>query len=318
MQPLHYHHGQVAVQDEANTRHVADKLAGWVGPAERYATTADLVLFAILDAAGTKKVLRFAVLSGAPPLVLPVAPGRLELPLAIKDVLALTDDPGAAGTPIGGLVLSLATAERARVNGVARQRDGRVELEASEEFTLCRKYLAPSIAVRNELSIGPATREPVALDDPWTNDVVAAATTSFLASVSPDAGPDVAHRGGPPGFLAVDAVGRTVAWTEYVGDGVFKSAGNVRATGIAALLILDLARGDGLELAGTASYENVLTRFRPRTEPLVRFPEPFPTQGRMLLAVETAHRLRGVAHARQPVAGNPVTSRDEPEEQAPR
>jgi hypothetical protein len=38
----------------------------------------------------------------------------------------------------------------------------------------------------------------------------------------------------------------------------------------------------------------------------------------MLLAVETAHRLRGVAHARQPVAGNPVTSRDEPEEQAPR
>jgi hypothetical protein len=204
------------------------------------------------------------------------------------------------------------------VNGVVRQRDGQVELAASEEFTLCRKYLAPSLAVGDELCIGPATREPVALDDPWTQGIAAAATTSFLASVSPDAAPDVAHRGGPPGFLAVDPAGRTVAWTEYVGDGVFKSAGNVRATGIAALLVLDLAEGDGLELAGTASYENILTRFQPRMEPLVRFREPCPTQGRMALTVETAHRLRGAAHPRRPTAGNPVTSRDEPDEQAPR
>jgi hypothetical protein len=58
MPPLRYHAGQIAVQEEAKTRHVADKLAHWVGPVDEFALGADLLLLATADADG---VLSFAV-----------------------------------------------------------------------------------------------------------------------------------------------------------------------------------------------------------------------------------------------------------------
>jgi len=63
MPPLSYHAGQIAVQEEAKTRHVADKLAHWVGPVDEFALGADLLLLATADADG---VLSFTVLSGGP------------------------------------------------------------------------------------------------------------------------------------------------------------------------------------------------------------------------------------------------------------
>jgi hypothetical protein len=66
MPPLTYHAGQITVQEEAKTRHVADKLAHWVGPVDEFALGADLFLFATVSADGD---LSFAVLSGDPPLV---------------------------------------------------------------------------------------------------------------------------------------------------------------------------------------------------------------------------------------------------------
>ena len=66
MNPLAYHAGQRAVQDEAQTRRVADKLADWVGPVPDFARGADLVVLALPDDGGG---LRFTVLSGEPPLV---------------------------------------------------------------------------------------------------------------------------------------------------------------------------------------------------------------------------------------------------------
>jgi hypothetical protein len=66
MAALSYHAGQIAVQEEAKTRPVADKLAHWVGPVGEFALGADLFLFATADADG---ILSFTVLSGDPPLV---------------------------------------------------------------------------------------------------------------------------------------------------------------------------------------------------------------------------------------------------------
>jgi hypothetical protein len=40
---LKYHHGQIEIQTEANTRIVADRLAGWVGPVVEFCRTADLI-----------------------------------------------------------------------------------------------------------------------------------------------------------------------------------------------------------------------------------------------------------------------------------
>ncbi len=315
MHPLLYHDGQLTVQTEANTRHVADKLAGWVGPAAEYAADADVVLFAYRDPRAGLEALAFAAISGPPPLARAVGSGALALAASVGELI-----PGGLDEPIrvGGLVLALERAERARINGTLRRRGTVTELVAEEAFTLCRKYIAPSVAESPYVVVGPVEREPIALDDPWVGMVAAAADTTFLASIAPDGMPDVAHRGGPAGFITLDAAQASASWTEFVGDGVFKSAGNVRATGTASLLLLDLGSGDALELTGRAVYENTLTRFRPREDPLVRMRDAFPEQGRMVLAIDRAARLRQLTHPRQRVAASRVTSRDTPDEQAPR
>jgi len=188
MPPLSYHAGQIAVQEEAKTRHVAGKLAHWVGPVDEFALGADLFLFAT---AGADGVLSFAVLSGEPPLV--EVGGDTQLRLRFPPGLApLAPAPMACG----GLAISLGLARRARINGTLIPNDAGGELAAAETFTLCRKYMAPSLALEERPHLGPVACEPLALDDPWLAGLLAKAETSFLASVSPDGGPDVAHRGG--------------------------------------------------------------------------------------------------------------------------
>lgn len=290
MKPLVYHAGQRAAQEEAGTVRVADKLADWTGPAVQFARGADLFVFALPDADGA---LRFAVLSGRAPLV-EVTEGA-ELVLRMPPALALQ-----VGSPTacGGLAINLAEARRARTNGHLGLHGGRPELWATEAFTLCRKYFAPSVAVGEAVRVGPALRQRVALDDPWVGAVVARAETSFLASVSPDGMPDVAHRGGRPGFLGLDAGSGQLRWNEYVGDGIFKSAGNVRATGTMALLVPDMASGDAVALYGRGVYETINPRKEARENALVQHKDEYPLQGVMRCAIERAERLTAVLHPR--------------------
>lgn len=309
MPPLRYHHGQLSIQEEAKTTAVAERLAHWVGPVAEFALQADIVLLAAPDAEGT---LRFSVFSGAPPLlqVTGEEPVRLRLPPLVTE--RLTEGR------YGGLVISLATARRARLNGsLSASADG-LELWASETFTLCRKYVVPSLALEDGPAFGPVERSPLGLDDPWLAALLAGAETSFLASISPEGGPDVAHRGGPPGFIKLDPATGAVSWPEYVGDGVFKSAGNVRATGRFTLLVPDLASGDGVEVVASGAYTNTRPERRKRVDPLVQHREPFPVQGVIEGRVSGAYRLRGVVHPRRRLEkALPITSCSTVDDQAP-
>jgi len=309
MRPLVYHAGQRAAQEEAGTVRVADKLADWTGPAVEFARGADLFVFALPDGDGA---LRFAVVSGEPPLV--DATEGDDLVLRLPSELAPQVN---APTACGGLAISLAQARRARVNGLLGLHGGRPELRATEAFTLCRKYFAPSVPVAGGLRAGPSRRDPIGLDDPWLRAVVARAETSFLASVSPDGMPDVAHRGGQPGFLALDGNGR-LQWTEYVGDGIFKSAGNVRATGTMALLVPELASGDGVALYGRGVYETLNPRREARENALVQHKEAYPEQGTLSCAIDRAERLTAVLQPRTRIDRvQRITSRSTVDEQRP-
>ncbi len=123
----------------------------------------------------------------------------------------------------------------------------------------------------------------------------------FLASISPDRGPDVAHRGGPAGFLHLNPTTRQLVWSEFVGDGVFKSAGNIRSTGVMTVLIPDLTTGDGIELVGTATYRNIRSGRQQRSSPLEQHHEDFPVQGMMTCTIQRAIRLHQLMSPRQPV-----------------
>lgn len=306
---LVYHAGQIEVQEEANTRPAADNLADWVGPVGQFASVADMFVLASADEADH---LRFAVVSGAAPLV------EFEGGSAVR-FAGLSLPWAGVETKAGGIAISLAQLRRSRINGWLTQDAGGCTLEAEEAFTNCRKYLAPSMAVSEERRIGPSVREAVALDDAWLRDVVASAETSFLASISPDGQPDVSHRGGQPGFLRLDAAAGTLSWDEFVGDGMFKSAGNVRATGRVGLLVLDLSTGDAAELSGRAEYTTVRRYQEAREDALEQHKDRYPVQGAMSMRIEGAWRLLGVTAPRTRMEkALRVTSASATAEQAPR
>jgi hypothetical protein len=305
--PLTYHAGQIEVQSEANTRELADQMAHWVGPVAEFAVAADLVLLVTETPSGE---LAFTALSGAAPLVEVASPGRLRLP-------GLSD--GLPGGLAGGLVINLGQLRRARINGRLSLTEAGAELEAHEVFTLCRKYMAPSLALADEHLAGPTARERIDLHDSWLTGVVATAETAFLASVSPEGQPDVAHRGGLPGFLRFDAASGTLRWPEFIGDGVLKSAGNVRASSTATMLVPDLQTGNAVELCGRASYRTLRTMKQARLEALEQHKNPYPVQGEMTLQVASAYRLTSLFRPRRRIEqAERVTSRSRIAEQAPR
>lgn len=311
MPPLKYHSGQLAIQSEAKTTLIAEQLAHWVGPVAEFAHGADLILLVAADADTT---LAFTALSGVPPLVEPLNGSdglRLRLP---PNLGRLSLSP----TFYGGLAISLANARRARINGRLVQRGDSTELETTETFTLCKKYIAPTIALDDQPHIGPVSREPIALTDLWLTDLLARAETAFLASLSPEGKPDVAHRGGPPGFLQLDAEAGSLTWKEYVGDGVFKSAGNLRATGKLTILVPDLDTGNSVELIGRGEYKNLRTDRKQRLDPLVQHREDFPIQGVITCEIDRAVMLRELLRPRRRIEqAIKITSRATSSEQAP-
>ena len=308
MGPLQYHAGQVAIQDEANTRRLADNLAHWTGPVAEFALGADLLLLAVEDDGG---VLRFTVISGPPPLVDIAGPSSLR-------VRPIDPELGIPPGCFGGLAINLAAARRVRINGAIDAGDD-VFLRLEETFTLCRKYMAPSVSLGDEVRCGPGGRAALPTDDPGLLGVLAVAECSFLASVAPGGGPDVAHRGGPGGFLKVDPTTASLSWPEYLGDGVFKSAGNVRATGRCTVLVPDFATGAGYELVcSDATYTNVRTSRRERLDPLIQDGQPYPVQGLMRAQIDRVFRLEELTHPRHRIERSwKVTSRSEVDMQAP-
>src|SRR5262245_3364177 len=118
--PLQYHRGQIEVQEEANTRRVADMLASWVGPVVEFSAVADLILLAKADEA---RHLRFTAVSGKAPLVEVVGPGTMLIP-------GLDVGEAEDGVLAGGIAIALSQLRRARINGRLRPSDAGCLLEA--------------------------------------------------------------------------------------------------------------------------------------------------------------------------------------------
>ena len=310
--PLSYHTGQIEVQTEANSRPAADmlaeRLAGRSSRSISFYESADLLVLATPDASG---VLRFTALSGTAPLLTPADDEALLLP---KGTSGLRN-----GVQAGAIAIDLEQRRRARANGRIVLRDGRPAIEAAEELINCRKYIAPSVALDAGLHCGPVSRETIAPVDARLRSVLDTVETAFLASVSPEGRPDVSHKGGPPGFICFDPESRLLSWLELIGNGMFKSAGNVRATGVVSMLALDLAFGDAYEFSGRGEYRSELRYAEPRDKGLWPSEFAFPTQGVMTVQVDEVTLLRGLIRPRQRVESIvKITACSPAEDQVPR
>ncbi len=310
MEPFSYHEGQRTVQREANSVLCADKLATWAGPVVEFASIADLIVMAGVGPDGY----RVAALSGPAPLVR----AREEAGDILVGFPAALGAHLPIGAAVGGIVINPAEARRSRIAGLLAGEGNEPTLRCRVGFTNCRKYMTPTVSSGNSVHVGPVERRPIALNDPWVATVLASAETAFLVTATPDACADVSHRGGQPGFLRYQPASATLEWTEYLGDGMFVSTGNLRSNGRFALLVLEFATGDALRLDGEAAYANIRTDRKERVDALIQAGEPFPVQGRMTAIIRAAERLVGFTQPRTRVARKQrITSADTTEVQHP-
>ncbi|MFV8752658.1 pyridoxamine 5'-phosphate oxidase family protein [Nannocystaceae bacterium ST9] len=170
------------------------------------------------------------------------------------------DDPVGAGlrpgAAIGLLGIELDTRRRNRMNGTIRELGERgLTIAVEQSFGNCPKYIHPRGASRVEgWRPGPVERF-VGLDA-RARESIAAADTSFVASYFEAPGGvrrqvDVSHRGGPAGFVRVEA--DTLTIPDYAGNRFFNTLGNIAVQPKVGLLFIDFASGDLLQVTGDAA-----------------------------------------------------------------
>ncbi|MES2936962.1 MAG: pyridoxamine 5'-phosphate oxidase family protein [Pseudomonadota bacterium] len=167
------------------------------------------------------------------------------------------------GMPIGLLGIQPHTRRRNRMNGtVAALDDGGFSVRVGQSFGNCPKYI--QAREPHYLPDAPAAAAPQLLTalDASARRTVAQADTFFIATAHPQAagggepalGVDVSHRGGPAGFVRVDAAG-VLRVADFVGNGFFNTLGNLALEPRCNLLFIDYASGELLSVVARGSVE---------------------------------------------------------------
>jgi predicted pyridoxine 5'-phosphate oxidase superfamily flavin-nucleotide-binding protein len=252
MKTIPYHSGELAVQQQAGTRHQAAHLAQILQTAFPAQARAFLAAqpFIVVSSADTDGRLWASVLTGMP--------GFLQVPDAHTLCIAAQPATGdvltanlASDAALGATVIDFEKRRRIRLNGRAHLEPEGLFMALNEVFFNCPKYiqarewqLQPSAEPAQSGLIESALTAEL---QEWITD----ADTFFLATAHTDDGLDVSHRGGLPGFVRVlDAY--TLQWPDYNGNGMFQSLGNLALDPRAGLLFPDFVQGHVLQLTGQA------------------------------------------------------------------
>jgi predicted pyridoxine 5'-phosphate oxidase superfamily flavin-nucleotide-binding protein len=170
------------------------------------------------------------------------------------------EDPAARGfvegREIGLLGIDLTNRRRNRLNGRIVSADGELTVRVAQSFGNCAQYIQTRTPRRR--APGPSTSECLAALDDAARGVIAACDTFFVASrsraaIPSDGGLDMSHRGGRPGFIAVQ--GDSLVIPDFRGNRYFNTLGNLLGEPRAGLLFIDFASGDILQLQGRVSID---------------------------------------------------------------
>lgn len=248
-----FHAGELEIQRRAGVAEDAAAVGGIVGSAvsagaARFLARQRLTVASSVDPKGRV----WASLLAGPVGFLAAEPGLVRI--------ARLPPPGdpllhnlAGGGPLGLLVIDPRTRQRMRFNGRADRVPGGIDLRVAQAYGNCPKY----IQLREAEDDGPTDAvEPIvtaALGE-RQRDWIANADTFFIASLHPEAGADASHRGGLPGFVAVEAPTR-LSFPDYPGNAMFNTLGNLAVNPRAGLLFADFTSGDVLQLTGRARVE---------------------------------------------------------------
>ena len=201
-----FHEGERAVQSLAGVTEMAARIGNsihhTIPDASRVFLAQQRLIF--LAAADERGGLWAGALAGEPGFAVAEDEHVVRLSSSIRagDALEGRIIPGRA---VGLLAIEFATRRRMRLNGTVRDvGEGVFRIVAHEVFGNCPKYIQ-----RRELPAGkpPSPVRPEASRatslSPSQEEWIAAADTFLIATAHPDAGADVSHRGGNPGFVRV-------------------------------------------------------------------------------------------------------------------
>ncbi|HXJ33325.1 MAG TPA: pyridoxamine 5'-phosphate oxidase family protein [Candidatus Eisenbacteria bacterium] len=252
-----FHPGEIAVQERVGVRYGAEKVGRGIDdevpPAAAHFLAQRYSLYVgSLDAAARPWA---SQLVGPPGFVTTVDPRTVRI-----DAAPAPGDPLGenlrANAQVGLLAIDLVTRRRYRVNGTATiAPGGSIEVAVVQALGNCPKY----IQVREPVGVSEAQSDASRVTRTATLSAaqrtrIERADTFFLATASPDAGTDVSHRGGRPGFVrTIDE--RTLLWPDYQGNMMFMSLGNIEAYPHAGALFVDFENGDVLQMTGTATID---------------------------------------------------------------
>lgn len=251
-----FHAGEIAVQELTGDRSVAQRRASMIG--DQLVEGARVFLsrqgVAAVSAVGPDGLLWASLWCGDPGFLRGDGDGQyLEVVSALDHTLAV--DPVRpiirSGSPLGMLVIDFETRRRLRVNGTVSRLDAvGLELHVREAFGNCIKY----IQQRRRSNVAGGAMEPVERGGPLDEqrrDFLARSDTVFVASIHPERGLDVSHRGGDPGFVVVKDE-RTLRIPDYQGNGMYQTLGNFAIDARAGLAVIDFDRRRVLSLTGNA------------------------------------------------------------------
>ena len=146
---------------------------------------------------------------------------------------------------VGGVSVGFAARQRARVNGTGFiVDDSTLQIEAGEVFFNCTKFISTRTIIEHD------TTDDLSVD---AVALVERADMFFIGSHHPERGLDATHRGGNAGFLRHD--GATLSWTEYPGNGMYQTMGNLVHHPEIAVIVPDLVTGTLAHFHGVARIE---------------------------------------------------------------
>jgi hypothetical protein len=251
-----FHEGEKAVQERAGVRAEAAKLGELTVQShldDDFAGFLEAQPFVVVGSSTPSGQVWASLLTGFPGFAEATDADHIMLRarIAAQDPLseALADGP----TQIGLLVIEPITRGRIRINGIGRQTPEGLELELTEVFGNCPKYIARRV---------PTTLDTDAPEEPaWTGSrldarqtgLVREADTFFIASRHPQRGTDASHRGGRPGFVDAAADGGSLTFPDYQGNNMFQTLGNLTANPLCGLLFIDWENGRTVQVAGRAN-----------------------------------------------------------------
>jgi uncharacterized protein len=247
-----YHKGELAVQTRAGVGSdglSAHEMYRAVMPSgvQRFLAAQQLAVFSTKDAQGRVWA---SMRSGPAGFLHPLDERTLEI-----GGYSHRDDPLlanlAAHEEAGMLVIHLAARQRVRLNGTAKaDSDGRILLRTLQVYGNCPQYIqARSVSGTRE--VDPASARVGKALDLQQRLAIERADTLFIATAHPEAGSDVSHRGGRPGFVCVENEKRLL-FPDYRGNNMFNTLGNLELNPHAGLLFPDFESGSALQLSGNA------------------------------------------------------------------